>query len=401
MPWKDTGPVDQRMACLVDWQRDEWTICELAQRYGVAPKTVHKWVGRFAIEGPPGLLDRSRAPHAPARATDAAVIAAVLALRQAHPTWGPKKLQAVLRTREPARAWPAASTIGDLLRRANLSHPRRRRRVVSSLTPPLTVAEAPNDVWSADFKGWFRTTNGTRCDPLTVIDACSRYVLCCQIVPPTGAGVRPWFARTFQTYGLPRALRTDNGPPFASTGAARLSRLAVWWLKLGIQLDRIDPGHPEQNGRHERFHRTLHEETSAPPAATPRAQQARFDQLRVTFNDVRPHEALGQQPPARAYTPSPRPYPSRVPEPWYDATYQVRRVRTTGAIKWQGDVVFLSEALCGEPVGLKETAQGDWSVHFLHVELGRIARRTQIFTPVWPGRRRARSLNKVLPMCPV
>ena len=205
--------------------------------------------------------------------------------------------------------------MGELLRRAGLTQPRRRVRYVTPLTQPLAAAAAPNDVWTADFKGWFRTADGTRCDPLTVTDACSRFVLCCQITPPTTAGVQPWFERTFRDYGLPRALRTDNGAPFATTGAGRLSRLAVWWLKLGIALDRIDPGHPEQNGRHERFHLTLQQETSTPPAATARQQQQRFDRLRPVFNTERPHEALGQQPPARLYTASPRPYPRRVAEP--------------------------------------------------------------------------------------
>jgi putative transposase len=382
--------MDQRLACMRDWERGEWTVRELAQRYVVTPKTLYKWIARYEDAGEAGLVEWSRAPHAHGRAMDAAVATAIVTLRRAHPTWGPKKLRVVLATREPTRVWPAASSIGDRLRREGLSVPRRRARYVSPLTQPLAAAHAPNDVWSADFKGWFRTADGTRCDPLTVTDACSRFVLCCQLTRPTATAVRPWFERTFRAYGLPGALRTDNGSPFASTGAGRLSRLAVWWLKLGIQLDRIDPGHPEQNGRHERFHRTLREETSAPPAATRRAQQARFDRLRTVFNTERPHEALGQQPPARVYTPSPRPYPRHLAEPWYDATHQVRRVLTTGTIKWQGDQIFISDAVRGEPVGLRETESGDWTVHFLHLELGRIDRPTRAFTPTWNGRHRPR-----------
>jgi putative transposase len=199
--------------------------------------------------------------------------------------------------------------------------------------------------------------------------------------------VRPWFERVFREYGLPQALRTDNGSPFATTGAGRLSQLAVWWLKLGIQLDRIDPGHPEQNGRHERFHLTLQQETTSPPAATPGQQQRRFDRMRRVFNDERPHEALGQQPPARQYVTSPRPYPTQLAEPWYDATHHVRRVKHTGQIRWQGDLIFVSEAVRGEPVGLQETAAGDWHVRFMHVELGRIDHTTRRFTPAWHGRR--------------
>lgn len=291
--------MDQRVAMIADWLRDEWTMTELAERYGISRKTAYKWVDRYEADPSRGLTERGRAPHAHGRQMAAATAAAIVALRRQHPRWGPKKLRALLCERWPDQPWPATSTMGDLLRRAGLSAPRRRPRYTVPLTQPLAAAQAPNDLWTADFKGWFRTTDGTRCDPLTVADACSRYVLCCRITPPTARGVRPWFERTFQEYGLPRILRTDNGAPFATTGAAQLSRLAVWWLKLGIALERIAPGHPEQNGRHERFHLTLQQEATTPPAATPRQQQRRFDQMRHVFNTERPHEALGQRPPHR------------------------------------------------------------------------------------------------------
>lgn len=379
--------MDQRVACVADWLRHEWTMTELAERYAISRKTGYKWLDRYETDPEYGLAERSRAPKAHGRAMGGAEREAVLALRHAHPRWGPKKLRAILRERQPRVAWPAASTMGDLLRREGVSEPRRRTRYVVPLTQPLAAARAPNDVWSADFKGWFRTVDQTRCDPLTVTDACSRFVLCCRIVAPSERGVRPWFERTFREYGLPRAMRTDNGSPFATTGAGQLSHLAVWWLKLGIQLDRIDPGHPEQNGRHERFHLTLQEETTAPPAPTPRAQQRRFDRMRVEFNTLRPQEALEQQPPARWYTPSARPYPARLEDPWYDATHQVRRVKETGQINWHGDVVFVSEAVRGELIGLAETERGDWTVRFMHVELGRVDRQTRHFTPAWHRRR--------------
>jgi hypothetical protein len=256
------------------------------------------------------------------------------------------------------------------------------------LTTPLAEATAPNDVWTADFKGWFRTADGARCDPLTINDAASRFALCCRIVPPTGAGVRPWFERTFREFGLPKALRTDNGTPFASTGPGRLSRLSVWWLKLGIALDPIDPGHPEQNGRHERFHLTLQTEATEPPARTMREQQRRFDRVCRSYNTERPHEALENRCPADLYVPSPRPYPRRLEEAWYDATHQVRRVRNHGQIKWQGEVVFISAAVIGELVGVQEADNGDWRVYFLHRELGRIDRKTRRFTAAWCGRPR-------------
>jgi transposase InsO family protein len=382
--------MDQRVAFIADWLRDEWTMTELAERYQISRKTAYKWVDRYEVDPEHGLAERSRAPHEHGRAMAAELQSAIVSLRRTHPRWGPKKLRAILMAREPATAWPAASTMGDLLRREGLSQPRRRARYIVPLTQPLAAAQAPNDVWTADFKGWFRTADGTRCDPLTVADACSRFVLCCRIVAPSERGVRPWFERAFREHGLPHALRTDNGSPFATTGAARLSHLAVWWLKLGIQLDRIDPAHPEQNGRHERFHLTLQQETTTPPASTPPQQQRRFDRMRREFNTERPHDALGQQPPAHLYLPSPRPYPARLEDPWYDATHQVRRVRPTGQIKWQGELVFISEAVRREPVGLVETEHGDWTVHFMHVELGRVDRRTHRFTPAWHGRRQCR-----------
>jgi putative transposase len=379
--------MDQRVALIADWLRDEWTMTELAERYGISRKTAHKWVARYEADRIDGLAERSRAPHAHGRARSADVRAAVVAIRRQHPHWGPKKLRAILQGRAPAIAWPAASTMGDWLRAAGLSAPRRRRRHVVPLTAPLAAAVAPNDLWTADFKGWFRTQDGTRCDPLTVADAHSRFVLCCRIVEPSEMGVQPCFERLFREFGVPAAIRTDNGAPFASLGPARLTRLAVWWLKLGIHLDRIAPGHPEQNGRHERFHLTLQQETATPPAASAREQQRRFNAMREEFNTVRPHEALGQQPPARVYVASHRPYPTRLAEPWYDATHQVRRVKEMGAIKWQGDEVFVSKALRGELVGLVDTARGDWIVRFMHLELGCIDRHTRRFTPAWHGRR--------------
>ncbi len=386
MPWKETCSVDQRVACIGEWLEHETSVTELALRYGVTRKTVYKWIDRYDEEGPAGLEERSRAPKHHGRAMAPPVRRAVLEARQRHPHWGPRKLRAWLARQQPDVAWPAASTMGEVLRREGLSAVRRRVRYVVPLTQPLAAAHQPNEVWTADFKGWFRTRNQVRCDPLTINDAVSRFALCCRIVPATTDGVRPWFERTFREYGLPDAIRTDNGAPFGSTGPGRLSRLSVWWLKLGIMLDRIDPGHPEQNGRHERFHRTL-EEAMAPPAATVAEQQGRFDRLRQEYNFDRPHEALDNQCPGDRYQPSPRPYPRRLEDPWYDATHQVRRVRQHGVIKWAGDLVFISEAFVGELVGLAEADNGDWIVRFAQHEVGRVDRRTQRFTAAWHGRR--------------
>ena len=322
----------------------------------------------------------------------AAVAGAILRLRCEWPSWGPKKLRAELARRAPGVGWPAHSTIGDLLRREGLSEPRKRRRTAVPVTQPFAPVRAPNDLWCIDFKGWFRTRDGQRCDPLTLTDADSRFLLACRIVEPTERGVRPVMDAVFREHGLPLAIRSDNGPPFASIGAGGLTALAVHWVKLGIRLERTDKASPQQNGRHERMHGTLKKEAANPPADTPAAQQDALDRFQHNFNQVRPHEALGQKTPASRYTPSPRPYPDRIEEPTYDVEHAVRRVRTNGTIKWGGELVFVSEALIGEPVGIAETLTGDWIVRFADIKLGHIDRKTRKlrhFAPARPGRRKA------------
>jgi transposase InsO family protein len=397
MPWKETCAVEERLLFIADWLKGLMPMSMLCEHYGISRKTGYKWVSRYRADPVDGLCELSRAPHHCARAIDVGVAARIVALRQRRPHWGPRKLLAALQRDDPAVVWPAASTIGDLLRREGLSEARRRRRRAMPRQQPFLDVTGANDVWCADFKGWFRTSDGERCDPLTISDAHSRFLLDCKIVAPTGEGVQPRFERAFREFGLPLAIRTDNGPPFASTGAAGLSRLSIGWLKLGIKLERIDPGQPQQNGRHERMHRTLKGETSRPPAPSLRQQQRRFDRFRQIYNEERPHEALNQEPPAAHYQPSPRPYPTRIPEPWYDAEHAVRQVRTTGEIKWGGDYVFISESLTGEPVGIAETEQGDWLVRFMDVELGVIDRhgkKLRRFSAARPGRTKARPEQK-------
>jgi hypothetical protein len=235
----------------------------------------------------------------------------------------------------------------------------------------LTVAASANEVWCIDFKGWFRTADGARCDPLTVSDQFSRYLLCSRALARAGyAECRSELERVFRAYGLPRVIRSDNGAPFASVGVGGLSRLAVWWVKLGITPERIAPGQPQQNGRHERMHKTLKAETAAPPAATLAAQQHRFDRFRHEYNHQRPHEALGQRMPAHYYSASPWRYPARLEDPHYGAEFEVRRVRPNGEIKWQGELLFVSEALSGETIGLREDHEGDAELYFGPLKLG-------------------------------
>ena len=313
-------------------------------------------VGRYQAEGPSGLEPRSRAPHRPGMAVAWEIAEAIIALRRERPIGAPRSCGRCCGGVLP-NVWPAPSTMGDLLRREGLSGPRRRRRRAVPLTQPFLPVCEPNDRWCIDFKGWFRTADGQRCDPLTLTDAYSRFLIECRIVPPTTEGVRPLAERAFHELGLPRAIRSDNGVPFARGQPGRGLDPALGSLGQArhSSFERIEPGKPQQNGRHERMHGTLKAETSRPPAANPAEQQARFEHFRRDFNYVRPHEALDQNPPASCYSPSPRPYPARVEDPWYDADHAVRRVRSNGEIKWGGDFIFVSEALIGELVGIAET----------------------------------------------
>jgi putative transposase len=384
MPWKETCVLDEKVRFINDWLAGEEPMIMLCARYGISRKTGYELVHRYEAAGATGLAPRSRAPHRHGRAMAAGMREAILDLRDERRHWGPKKLRARLAALHPETAWPAASTIGELLRREGLVEPRRRRRAPLPGTPrPAVAIIGANDEWCLDFKGWFRTGDGVRCDPPehlskgTLTDAYSRFLIDCRIVEPTAAGVGPVLERAFRDLGLPHAIRSDNGPPFASTGAGGLTRLAVGWVKLGIRLHRIDPGKPQQNGRHERMHKTLKGETASPPAANPAAQQARFDAWRHDYNDVRPHEALGQVPPTRRYTASPRGYPERLAPIAYPPDCAERRVRSNGEIKWGGEHVFIGDALVGETVGIAETESGNWLVRFAELELGLIDRNTK------------------------
>ena len=377
MPWKETCVEDEKLGFITAYLDGGEPMTALCASFGISRDTGYRMVERYRSEGVAGLVPRSRAPHRPAWAMTQAVVEAIIALRRTRPHWGPKKLRAVLKRENVAASWPAASTIGDLLRRKGLSEPRRRRRLAVPTSQPFQPVMSPNDLWCIDFKGWFRTGDGQRCDPLTLTDAYSRLILDCRVVAPTFAGSSPVVERAMREHGLPRAIRSDNGPPFASTGAGGLTQLSVHWVKLGIRLERIEPGAPQQNGRHERMHGTLKGETASPPAATLADQQACFDAFRDDFNQNPPHEALGQDVPGNHYHPSPRPYPERIEEPIYAADQAVRRVRCNGSIKWQGEHIFVGEALSGEPVGIAETEAGDWRVCFANIELGIIDRRTK------------------------
>ena len=348
-------------------------MTELCRAYGISRPTGYALWHRYGAEGEAGLEERSRAPGRHPNQTPPVLEEQVLALRRAHMRWGARKLKAYLEWKQPQQDWPAASTIGELLQREGLVIGRKARRKVPPYTQPFAAAQEPNRVWCADFKGWFRTGDGERIDPLTATDACSRYLLRCQAVQKTDtAQVQAIFEAAFREYGMPLAIRTDNGPPFASRAVAGLSRLAVYWMKLGIVPERIAAGHPEQNGRHERMHRTMKAETAMPPQATRRAQQRRMDEFRREYNQDRPHEALGMRTPSACYTPSPRPYPARVREPDYGDAFAVRRIGLRGQFSWHNEEVFLSEVLCGERIGLLPIDERYYHVYFAAFPLAQL-----------------------------
>lgn len=351
-------------------------MTDLCQEFGISRKTGYKLVERYEQLSAVGLLDQSRAPIRSPQRTLAPVVDALVALRKQHPTWGPKKLRAQLLRAQPGLAVPAASTVGEVLKKHGLIEPRKRRTRPEVMYSPLCHAQAANDVWCVDFKGQFRLRNGQYCYPLTMTDAYSRWLLTCEGLDDTKTtGAWGVFEATFRSYGLPRAIRSDNGAPFASQGIAGLSRLSVWWMKLGIKLERTEPASPQQNGRHERMHRTLKAETTRPAGANMLQQQERFDRFQEVYNQLRPHEALDQRPPADFYEPSADKYPERIPEPQYPLHDLVVRVRRAGHIYVPGSGraaghAFLSGALAGEQVGLRELDDNLWLVSYLSLDLG-------------------------------
>jgi putative transposase len=356
--------MDERVRFIAAVAGGRLGMTEACRIFGVSRKTGYKWLERYKTAGPRGLEDQSRAPKTTPWALSEEDAERLVQARRGHPTWGPRKILAWMRRREPTMELPAASTVGDLFRRRGLVKARRRVRRLERQSTPLAHMQAPNDGWCADFKGHFLVGDRQRCDPLTITDGFSRYLLCCQAVTPTTEYVWTTFDATFKEFGLPAAMRTDNGPPFSSRALGGLSRLSVRWVRLGIRLERIVPGRPQQNGRHERMHKTLKADTVWPPASDLKQQQRRFDRFRREYNEERPHEALDDQCPAELYSPSLRPYPRKLPEVEYPGHMQVRMVRTDGTIQWRGSNLYVSEALIGEPVGLEEVGNDKWLMHF-------------------------------------
>jgi len=362
--------MDERLQFVMAYQAGEVGMTELCRAAGISRKTGYKWLERFLADGKAGLQDQSRAPHVQARRTAAAIERELLAVKRRHAGYGPKKIRALLSQQYPDVDWPAVSTISGLLAAHGLVKPQTRRRRTPAYPHPLLPMEQPNAVWTADFKGQFATGDGQLCYPLTIADGYSRYLITCRGMPEISR-IRVFrsFKQAFREYGLPDAIRTDNGPPFSNRGLG-ISKLTAWWWKLGIRHERIETGHPEQNGRHERMHRTLKAATAKPPAANLASQQRRFDTWRREYNGQRPHEALGQRPPSAMFGASRRPLPERLPEVTYPDGYVVRQVRQNGSIKWRSRLVFVCSSLVGDPVGLTQIDDQRWRVYFLQEPIG-------------------------------
>jgi putative transposase len=375
MPWKESDRMDQRVSFIRDLKSGTLSMVEACQRYGISRPTGYKWLERFEADGESALEDRPpvarQQPLQTSREIEKALVAAKRKLR-----WGPKKLVAVLRELEPDRAWPAPSTVGAILARHGLVRRRRTRRRVEHPGRPTTPMANANGVWTMDFKGQFKTGDGRYCYPLTVVDGYSRFLLACQGLEGTlHQPTRLVLQRLFREFGLPEAIRTDNGVPFASEALGRLSRLSVWWIKLGIRPELIEPSSPQQNGAHERMHRTLKASTARPAAGNARAQQRRFAAFRREYNFVRPHEGIGQRTPASLYQSSSRPYPNREPSIEYPGHLEIRRVSRNGGVRWAKRWLNISSVLAEENVGFEEIDDGIWSLYFGAVLLGRFDER--------------------------
>jgi putative transposase len=377
MGWKDTCAVEERMRFVMAVKAREESFAATCRRFGVSRRIGYKWFERFEDDGVEGLIDRSRAPLSHPQAMLAVTAERCLEVRRAHPTWGPVKVRAWLERREPHSCWPVASVIGALFDREGLTVKRRLRRRSPPSSAPFGHCAAANDVWCMDFKGWFLTGDGTHCEPLTLADAHSRYLLRCQAMARTDtAHVWPVLDAAFREFGLPHRLRSDNGSPFASRGAGGLSKLSVKVIRAGVIPERIAPGKPQQNGRLERLHLTLLQDTAKPPARSLREQLERFRSFQSLYNEERPHQALGNDTPAEHYAVSSRRFDGVLREPEYSSDHEVRRVRRNGEIRWQGATIYISEALIGEPIGLFEQDDGHWAISYGPIVLGLIAHRS-------------------------
>lgn len=380
MPFRETTKMDERRELIRKWTSGKYEKSELADHFGVSRPTVYAWIDRYEEFGEAGLVDRPPIPRRCPHRTSPEIAERIIEAKRLHPRWGPKKLIDLLKTDEPDQRWPAPSTAGEILDAAGLVQRRRKHRAptIEISRRPLEASES-GEMMTTDHKGQFRMGNRQYCFAVTINEPVSRYIYAIDGTTSTAENeARPSFERVFIEHGVPYYLGSDNGGPFSCSRAlAGLSRLSVWWIKLGITPIRIHPGCPWENGVHERMHKTLKDETARPPEANMRKQQARFDAFRLEFNTIRPHESLDGRRPIERLKPCPRPYPGPNPSVEYPGHFETRSVRNRGVIKWQGRLLFLSESLIGERVGLSEIDNGVWSVFFNHIELGRYDERSK------------------------
>jgi transposase InsO family protein len=376
--------MEERVKFIIEVLDGTYSMVELCDYYGISRKTGYKWLDRYRQGGIEAVHDRSRKPHGHPNEISRQVKESILAIKKRFPKWGAPKIRSRLERIHPAwDSYPAISTIGLFLRKQGLTHPRKRRRKATPTELPLTSGHYINQVWCADFKGHFKTGNRDRCNPLTISDHASRYLLCCRHLDYMSYElVKMRFERVFREYGLPEVIRTDNGTPFSSRGLGGLSRLSYWWIRLGIHPERIEPGHPEQNGRHERMHRTLKNHTAKPPAKTLPQQQRRFNEFCVEYNEHRPHEALEMRTPSECYSGSIRKFPSRFPQISYPDYMRIRKVYQHGDIMYKGKRLFVTESLCGEHVGIEQIDEDTSLVCYCSYLLGRIDHRKWQIEPV-------------------
>jgi len=365
MPWQEQSPMDSRIRFISDYLSEDYSISELSFKHGISRKTAYKWIERYDRHGADGLKELSRRPHLSPCSTDPLIVRLLLELKHQHIHWGPCKLIAYLNRHHPDMHLPCVSTAGAILKRHNLVKPRKRVSRVPDYNQHLIFPEKPNDVWGADFKGQFRTGDNLYCYPLTITDLKSRYLVNCTGLSGTNLkDTMDCFKKAFTEYGLPVAIRTDNGVPFAGRTAGGLSQLSLWWVKLGIVPERIHKGKPQQNGTHERFHRTLKQETAINPRANLKCQQLLFESFRNTFNHERPHQALDYKVPSECYSRSERRYTGKIIKPQYDYRMKVRKVKDSGEIKFGACSFYLSQLIAGEHVGLKEVGEDVWDIYY-------------------------------------
>lgn len=376
MPWDEVDRMEQRARFISDWLSHKHYVSDLCFRYKISRDTAYKWIGRFMNDGPDGLMDRSHQALRVHNKTPVEVEQAILALRLRHPSWGAKKLLVVLNERQPSLELPHRATVCDILSRNGLVHSKPRRRTIGHPGAPRSEILLPNDCWSVDFKGQFKMGNGVYTYPLTGSDNYSRFLFGAKAMAGTFyEGTRLEMTRWFKEYGLPRRIRSDNGSPFAAHTLGRLSRLSVWWIKLGIEPELIEPGKPQQNGRHERMHRTMKAQCTMPPGANTSAQQRKLNTFRQEFNYIRPHEALDMKTPSKVHVPSPRKMPNKLISPEYPDRFEVRFVSANGGIQWKKNFVNVTSALIGEYVGLEEVDDGQWDIYYGPMRLGRLHER--------------------------